>query len=97
MPQQQRTFAQVRNHLKALEDYTPQPYNGDIVFIQAQERFFRMKNIPLSATWLSLIRGKVAVLDTPGSHLGMLVGAQVGYLAKLLDTSIADRSRQLSC
>lgn len=90
--QQQRTFAQVRHRLKALELYRPKPYSGDVIFIQAQKRFFRMKDMPLSKTWSPLIQGKMTVIETPGSHLGMLVDPQVRHLAKLLDTTIVEAS-----
>jgi len=84
--QQQKTIEQVRQHIKALELYRPEPYGGDIIFIQARERFSRMKNIPLSTTWSPLIKGKMTVIETAGTHLGMLLDPHVWELAKLLDT-----------
>jgi 3-oxoacyl-(acyl-carrier-protein) synthase/thioesterase domain-containing protein/acyl carrier protein len=88
--QQQKIFEQIQRHLKSLQHYTPESYHGNVVFFEAKERFFRMKDISLTTTWQPLIKGQVVAHEITGSHLNMLKPPHVTNLANQLDLSLSE-------
>jgi len=42
-PYQHKIYEQIKKHLQALKQYTPQPYLGKIAFFEVENRFFALK------------------------------------------------------
>jgi thioesterase domain-containing protein len=86
--EQQKNFEQIQQNLNSLKHYFPEAYHGDVAFFEAKDRFFRMKDIPLTTTWHSLIKGKIATYEIPGGHLNILQLPHLISLANQLDLSL---------
>ncbi|MGC1879144.1 MAG: beta-ketoacyl synthase N-terminal-like domain-containing protein [Rhabdochlamydiaceae bacterium] len=86
--EQQQNFEQIQKHLESLKHYVPEPYYGDLMFFEAKERFFRMKDIPLTTTWKYPINGELVVCEITGNHLNVLRPPHVKSLANQLDLSL---------
>lgn len=88
--EQQKYFEQIKLHLKSLKNYIPGTYHGDVVFFEAKERFFRMKDVSLATTWQALIQGKMSVHGVTGAHLNMLTPPHLINLAKQLEIALVN-------
>jgi thioesterase domain-containing protein len=88
--EQQKYFEQIKLHLKSLKNYIPGTYHGDVVFFEAKERFFRMKDVSLATTWQSLIQGKISAHEVAGAHLNMLIPPHLTNLAKQLEIALVE-------
>ncbi|MDJ0843783.1 amino acid adenylation domain-containing protein [Crocosphaera sp.] len=69
--------------------YIPRVYSGNVSLFLAQEKIISA-NIPLDPQlgWGSLVTGKLAVYEIPGTHLGMLQAASAKILAEKLTLAI---------
>jgi len=82
--QQQQIYEQIKTHLHALSKYQPRPYEGKVVFFQAKEKFFRIKDLCLGSTWKELVKGQIEVHEISGNHLSMMTAPHVENLANLI-------------
>jgi polyketide synthase PksJ len=82
--QQRAALLRIKSHLQALAGYSPKPYDGKILFFQAETRFFRLKNICLGSSWKELASGEVEIQEIPGNHLSIMAQPQIRTLADLL-------------
>jgi thioesterase domain-containing protein len=85
---QQIIFNRVKAHLRALANYQPNPYGGNILFFQASQRFFRMKDTCLGSSWKELVGGRIEIQEIPGNHANILTQPQVRQLANFLDAHL---------
>ena len=79
-------FNRVKTHLLALTHYKPKPYGGKILFFQASQRFFRLKDVSLGSSWKELVGEKIEIHEIPGNHGNILMQPQIGLLVNILDT-----------
>lgn len=82
--QQQRIFEEIQQHLKALKNYTPDLYRGNVIFFEAKDRSLHTQSVHLSTTWESLIIGKIEIHEITGNHTTMMKTPHVENLAKLM-------------
>jgi len=75
-------YAMFRGNLEALAGYTPEPYAGRLVLVQAVERPASEGDEP-AAVWSGLAAA-VRVLRVPGSHYALLTRPHVERVADLL-------------
>jgi 3-oxoacyl-(acyl-carrier-protein) synthase/thioesterase domain-containing protein/acyl carrier protein len=85
---QQIIFNRVKAHLWALANYQPNSYGGNILFFQASQRFFRLKDICLGSSWKELVGGRIEIQEIPGNHANILMQPQVRQLANFLDAHL---------
>jgi thioesterase domain-containing protein/acyl carrier protein len=83
---QKQVFEQVKGSWRALMHYHPKPYAGKILFFQAQERFFRHKEMSLGEGWRNLAKGGIAIHEVAGNHLNMIMLPGVADLQSALDS-----------
>jgi thioesterase domain-containing protein/acyl carrier protein len=83
--QQEKHFQQIKNHWQAFLNYRPKAYEGKILFFQAKERFFRLKDVSIADAWKNLAKEGLVVHEIPGTHVSMLRQPQVKTLAILLN------------
>lgn len=72
---------------RALNRYALQPYSGNATLFRASEQSLRSGDDPYAA-WFQLVKGGVEIQEIPGSHNGILVEPEVGFLAERLKYSI---------
>ncbi len=82
---QHKIYEQIKKHLQALRQYTPQPYHGNISFFEVKNRFFRAKEVSLGSTWKHSVKGPMLVHEISGDHSSMMQHPHVADLAKHIE------------
>uniref|UniRef100_UPI003F4958F5 type I polyketide synthase n=1 Tax=Streptomyces sp. CA-141956 TaxID=3240051 RepID=UPI003F4958F5 len=76
-------------NMRAMSDYQPGPYGGDILFLRARtSNPYLPRN--LDTGWHQLAGGTVAVHDVPGDHITMNFSPNIEKSAKILDTRLRE-------
>lgn len=75
----------VKNHLQALSFYQPKSYEGNVLYFQARNKFFKWPELSLSSTWQPLIRGQIEVKEIDGCHINMMKDPNVKTIANHLN------------
>jgi len=82
--------ALTRAHDQAIAAYVPEPYDGRITLVKAQETESETAGFP-DYGWSALARRGLDIFDVPGSHATMLSEPNVDHVAAVV-RSVLDRS-----
>jgi len=82
---QQKIYTQIIKHLEALKKYNPKPYEGEVVFFEVKNRFFRAKDISLGETWKRSVNGSLIIHKVSGDHLSAMKNPHAIDLAQRID------------
>lgn len=83
----ERILRVVRANYKAMWSYTPQPYNGRILYFRASDRSGGFAPNP-ELPWIELSTGGIEIHVVPGNHHTMLNQPHIQVLAQVLKRSI---------
>ena len=83
------TYSKMVNLTECATLYVPLPYNGEILFLEASERFIREVDHSLADDWKSVARGGYEVQKVKGNHQSFLHQPHVKHVAKLLNEHLA--------
>lgn len=81
------------SHNQLLDNYTHQPYTGDVVLFRASKTQDAMY-IPPAVTWESLVKGHLDIHVIQGTH-NIVKEPYVAELAKLLQAALADAQNSI--
>lgn len=85
---QKKVFYTILNHWDAITKYTLKPYDGKIVFFQAEDRFVRSMNTSLGEQWREVALGGIQIYDITGNHNSIMKPPNVEQIANILNDLI---------
>lgn len=77
----------ITTHYRAMKEYFPLPYPGEVTLFRARSRPLLNPNDPEDG-WRQLAPGRVVVFDIPSSHEGMFTKPHVFQLAEKLKSRL---------
>jgi thioesterase domain-containing protein/acyl carrier protein len=83
-PELQRIVRVFDANMKAMFDYTPQPYPGRIVYFRALERRAGLDPPHPERPWIDLALGGIEIHQVAGNHISMNVPPHVDRLAQIV-------------
>lgn len=74
-------------NLKAMQDYSAEPWNGKILFLKAEERDKFSVSTPELA-WIPLAKEGIEIIPVPGNHISMLSSPHVSRVTKEIEERV---------
>ena len=81
-------FEIFKNNVKAQRNYIPKSYSGDVVLLRARNANEKGRPADELLGWGAYIKGRIQVVDVPGSHTTMMVEPHVKVMAEELRSCI---------
>jgi len=78
-------------HKKAMQDYTPRVYDGDLILFTAEDQGDEAI-YPAHLGWQGYLKGNLKLVPIPGQHLTIFDQPHVATLARELDTFLHELS-----
>ncbi len=91
--EQEQIFSTITTHWKALATYKPKPYDGKILFFEAEDRFTQNEELSMGATWLELAKSGIEIHEIQGNHLTMLMYPNIKQITTVLDVYLRENLR----
>jgi thioesterase domain-containing protein len=82
------------NFVQAQARYTPQPYDGDVVLFKAGQAETQYLAAGPALGWEQHVRGRIRVVEVPGSHFSMMSEPGVSQVVEGLRVELGLAQRQ---